>query len=71
MDRGLVRVEVRLKKKQRRSLDKWELMLNGEKREVTQQNVEWFATSFEDAISSFSPTEVSSVRISDREGDVL
>jgi hypothetical protein len=50
MDRGLVRVEVRLKKKQRRSLDKWELMLNGEKREVTQQNVEWFATSFEDLL---------------------
>ena len=68
MERGLIRIEALLKTTQRLKHDRWEITINGERKEVKQRNVCWFTVSFEEAVFSFNHKEIASVNISDPEG---
>ena len=59
-----VKVNVTLKPEMHVGYNKWMITVNGEKRLVTSDRVEWYAHTVEEAAKSFNTSEIISFNIS-------
>jgi len=62
----LYQIKVRVKLRQGQytgEMNKWGCTINGEKREVTMRDVEWYCLSLEGAVHSFKESEIESFNI--------
>lgn len=62
-EKRYIRVSAKLKATQFVGYNKWEFTLNGEKRTVLSDRVEYLCKSFDSAIKSFNEEEIESIEI--------